>query len=54
MLLIDEIRTHLGVGMNIYHWEGDQGGSLEKSVDYVVPYALGKKTREEWANSLSS
>jgi hypothetical protein len=30
---------------------GPEGGSLRKSVDYVVPYALGEKTRQEWVHS---
>lgn len=38
-------------GERLYRWEGAQGGSLKKSVDYVAPYALGEKTREEWVNS---
>jgi hypothetical protein len=35
----------------LYTWESAEGGSLKKSVDYVVPYAMGQKTREEWTNS---
>lgn len=27
------------------------GGSIRKSVDYVVPYAMGEKTHEEWVNT---
>lgn len=38
-------------GANLYVWQNDQGGSIQKSVNYVVPYALGEKTREEWKNS---
>lgn len=38
-------------GRSLYAWESDRGGSLKKSVDYVVPYALGEKTREEWTNT---
>ncbi|MFP4217051.1 MAG: alginate lyase family protein [Phycisphaerae bacterium] len=38
-------------GRELYTWENDAGGSIKKSVDYVVPYALGKKKRKEWQNS---
>ena len=38
-------------GIEIYEWENEKGGSIKKSVDYVVPYATGEKTREEWKNS---
>lgn len=38
-------------GVHLYDWEGDKAGSIRKSVDYVVPYALGEKVREEWRNS---
>ncbi len=38
-------------GIELYTWENERGGSIEKSVDYVVPYATGEKTREEWKNS---
>jgi len=37
--------------IEIYTWENEKGGSIKKSVDYVVPYATGEKTREEWKNS---
>jgi len=38
-------------GRALYTWEGEQGGSLKKSVDYVVPYAMGEKVHREWVNS---
>ncbi|MGF1677724.1 MAG: alginate lyase family protein [Candidatus Methylacidiphilales bacterium] len=38
-------------GASLYTWTASSGGSLKKSVDYVVPYADGTKTREEWRNS---
>jgi hypothetical protein len=40
-----------GDGRELYTWENEAGGSIKKSVDYVVPYALGKKTRREWRHS---
>ena len=38
-------------GPELYRWENRRGGSLEKSVDYVVPYAMGEKVHEEWVDS---
>jgi len=38
-------------GNDLYHWVSPTGSSLKKSVDYVVPYADGSKTREEWHNT---
>ncbi len=40
-------------GENLYTWESPNGSSLEKSVNYVVPYANGTKTHEEWVNTKS-
>ena len=39
---------------DLYRWSSPTGSSLQKSVDYVVPYAKGEKQRREWTNSLSS
>lgn len=36
---------------DLYSWQAAGGGSLKKSVEYVVPYALGEKQRREWLNS---
>jgi hypothetical protein len=38
-------------GRELYTWQNQAGGSIKKSVDYVVPYALGEKTRREWRRS---
>ncbi len=38
-------------GAALYTWESPSGSSLKKSVDYVVPFAEGTKTREEWRNT---
>ncbi|MEM7576811.1 MAG: alginate lyase family protein [Planctomycetota bacterium] len=35
----------------LYFFEGPGGASIAKSVEFVVPYATGAKTREEWKNS---
>lgn len=36
---------------DLYRWETAEGASLEKSIQFVVPYALGEKTHQEWVNS---
>ncbi len=36
---------------DLYTWTAPRGGSIKRSVDYVVPYATGEKAREEWKNS---
>ncbi len=38
-------------GAELYAWESENGGSIKKSIDYVVPFAKGVKTREEWKNT---
>lgn len=38
-------------GRDLYTWEAATGASLKRSVDYVVPYATGEKTRAEWVNT---
>lgn len=38
-------------GSDLYAWENVRGGSIRKSVHYLVPYALGEKSREEWTHS---
>lgn len=38
-------------GPALYTWQSPDGGSLKQSVDYVVPYASGAKTREEWRHT---
>ena len=38
-------------GSNIFDYENQAGGSIRKSVDYVVPYAMGEKVHKEWANT---
>jgi hypothetical protein len=47
-----EILLQLGPeGRALYDWTSPAGGSLRRSVDFVVSYARGEKTREEWVNS---
>lgn len=36
---------------NIFDYQNPAGGSIRKSVDYVVPYALGEKVHKEWVNT---
>jgi hypothetical protein len=38
-------------GWDLYTWESPNDGSLKKSTDYVVPYAMGEKVHKEWVNS---
>lgn len=38
-------------GRELYTWTGPDGGSLNKSVDYVVPYAMGRKVHREWVDT---
>ncbi|MBD3240392.1 MAG: iduronate-2-sulfatase, partial [Chitinivibrionales bacterium] len=38
-------------GPALYAWESEAGGSISKSVAYVVPYALGEKVHKEWVNT---
>ena len=36
---------------NPFTYQSPQGGSIKKSVDYVVPYAKGEKVHAEWVNT---
>lgn len=38
-------------GRSLYAWSAPSGSSLKKSVDYMVPFADGSRTRREWVNS---
>ncbi len=38
-------------GQKLYDWESERGASIRKSVYYLVPYAMGEKTHEEWKNT---
>ncbi len=38
-------------GRALYSWTSPGGGSLQKSVDFMVPYAMGEKTHAEWVNT---
>ena len=35
----------------LYSFEAENGASIKKSVEYVVPYATGEKQRKEWVNT---
>jgi hypothetical protein len=35
----------------LYEFEGASGGSIKKSVDYVVPFARGEKEHLEWVHT---
>lgn len=47
--IFDVVRT-LGEP-DLYYWESPVGSSIKKSVDFVVPFATGERTRREWVNS---
>lgn len=36
---------------DLFNYAGKLGGSIRKSVDYVVPFASGEREREEWVNT---
>jgi hypothetical protein len=36
---------------NLYDYETENGASIKKSVEYVIPYATGEKQRKEWINT---
>ncbi|OGK22074.1 hypothetical protein A2866_05865 [Candidatus Roizmanbacteria bacterium RIFCSPHIGHO2_01_FULL_39_8] len=38
-------------GFDLFHYESPTGSSLQKSIDFLMPYATGEKTHEEWVNS---
>ncbi len=38
-------------GVALYSWTSPAGGSLKKSVDFLVPYAMGEKTHAEWVHT---
>lgn len=46
-----EIAVALRHEQELYHWQTPEGASLEKSIQFVVPYALGEKMHEEWVNT---
>ncbi|MEM6392057.1 MAG: alginate lyase family protein [Planctomycetota bacterium] len=35
----------------LYHWTSPNGGSVQKSVQYIIPYATGEKQHREWVHS---
>jgi len=38
-------------GPSLYTWTAPDGGSSQKSVQFVVPYATGEKTHAEWVHT---
>jgi len=36
---------------DLYDYVGESGSSIRKSVEYVIPYASGKKQHREWVNT---
>lgn len=47
-----ELAVLLGAtGRELYTWTSPKGGSIQRSVDFIVPYATGEKTHAEWVNT---
>lgn len=40
-----------GVATDFFRYENPDGGSIKRSVDFVVPYASGEKEYKEWVNT---
>lgn len=38
-------------GRALYTWVAPEGGSIKKSVDYVIPFATGEQTHAEWVHT---
>ncbi|MEK6475925.1 alginate lyase family protein [Catalinimonas sp. 4WD22] len=36
---------------DLFRYENPDGGSIQKSVDFVIPYATGEKEYKEWVNT---
>ncbi len=36
---------------DLYEYVGEQGGSIQRSLEYTVPYATGELKRKEWVNT---
>ncbi|MEQ9289862.1 MAG: alginate lyase family protein [Cyclobacteriaceae bacterium] len=43
--------TRFDKRFDLYHYISPNGGSIHKSVEYVVPYATGELQRKEWVNT---
>ncbi|MFQ3671430.1 MAG: alginate lyase family protein [Verrucomicrobiia bacterium] len=48
---LDTIQLTASNPETVYAWGSPAGGSVKKSVEYVVPYAMGEKERREWENT---
>lgn len=40
-----------GTSEDLFRYENPDGGSIQKSVDFVIPYATGEKEYREWVNT---
>ncbi|HEV7299841.1 MAG TPA: alginate lyase family protein [Tepidisphaeraceae bacterium] len=49
--LLDIATFARGDDRDWYRWESPTGSSVKKSLDYLVPYADGTLTRQEWVNT---
>ncbi len=50
VIAMDQFKTGTG-GVPLFDYLNPSGGSIRKSVDYVVPYAEGEKVYKEWVNT---
>ena len=49
--ILEVLHVVRGGGVKAYDVESKEGGSLKKSVDYVLPYVRGEKIHKEWVNT---
>lgn len=43
--------SQFNLEFNLYDYKAENGASIKKSVEYVIPYATGEKQRKEWINT---
>lgn len=48
-ITLDQLDT--GTSEDLFRYENPHGGSVKKSVDFVIPYATGEKEYKEWVNT---
>lgn len=49
--LLNIVRIGQLNGFDLFHYESPTGSSLQKSIDFLMPYVTGEKTHAEWVNS---
>ncbi|MDF9800593.1 hypothetical protein OKW21_005856 [Catalinimonas alkaloidigena] len=48
-ITLDQLGVH--ASEDLFRYENPDSGSIKKSVDFVIPYALGEKEYKEWVNT---